>query len=288
MLAYGLALLPSSALAFPDEPQNLDETANGTHDKRFHLTTDIALHFGGVTGVDVFMLSPVFGTRVLFSENWILDAQWGFSLTKFKPDNDSSDTTLRPGSPVVSINYQHTKNDFSYRLGVGATVPVAFLPGNLNKRVIAETAYDFAAATRGNWDYFMWNPHTFSLVIPMKLERRKPSGFIWGVEADFGFMISINSKNDNNNAFIQLASNLGYQVKDWLRVGGRFQLVIIPKLRLAGVDERTQLSVEPYLRFGDADKFVTTRILINIDKPHGFSFDKNEVWGLRIGAGAAF
>ena len=284
----GMFLTPVDARAFPDEPYSLDETPDGAHDKHVHLWTDVGLVIGGIVGGDIFALSPVVGTRFGFTDHWILEAQWGFSIASFKPDNGGSDKTFRPGSPFVSINYQTNKNQFSYRIGVGTTVPVAFLPDDFNDRNTASAAYTHAASARGNWDFWMWDPHSISLIVPMKLERRKPSGFMWGAELDVGLMVAINDKNDETNGIIQVATHLGYQVNDWLRVGGRFQLVVIPKLRPPGLDSRTQLSVEPYLRFGNANRFFAARLLINIDNPHGFAFDKNGIWGLRFGAGTAF
>jgi hypothetical protein len=81
-----------------------------------------------------------------------------------------------------------------------------------------------------------------------------------------------------------MVAMMGYQATDWLRVGSRFSLVLIPKFR----EQNTQLAVEPYLRFGNEKAFGAIRVNINIDNPWGFSFDARQVWGLRIAGGASF
>ena len=83
---------------------------------------------------------------------------------------------------------------------------------------------------------------------------------------------------------MQMAAMMGYQATDWLRVGSRFSLVLIPKFN----EQNTQLAVEPYLRFGRDNAFGAIRVNINLDNPWGFSFDARQVWGLRIAGGAAF
>ena len=83
---------------------------------------------------------------------------------------------------------------------------------------------------------------------------------------------------------MQMAAMMGYQATDWLRVGSRFSLVLIPKFK----EQATQMAIEPYLRFGSDNAFGAIRVNVNLDNPWGFSFDARQVWGLRIAGGAAF
>ena len=83
---------------------------------------------------------------------------------------------------------------------------------------------------------------------------------------------------------MQMAAMMGYQATDWLRVGSRFTLVLIPKWK----EQNTQLAVEPFLRFGNENAFGAIRVNINLDNPYGFSFDDRQVWGLRVAGGASF
>ena len=87
---------------------------------------------------------------------------------------------------------------------------------------------------------------------------------------------------------MQMVAMMGYHATDWLRVGSRFSLVLIPKFSLAN----TQLAVEPYLRFGNDNAFGAIRVNINLDNPYGFSFDDatglgpaNRRWRLVLSAG---
>ena len=283
-LVAALCGAPSSARAFPDEPASLDENPDGSHDARFHLLVDLATHFGKLEGAKILTVSPLVAARLQFTEHVLLELQWGTSFQRIKRDNDSTDSAFRFGNPYAAVHYQAHKRDLSYRVGVGLTVPLATLPDDPNDNFIAQAAYGFAAATRGYWHYWLWDPHAIGLIVPFRVERTKPSGFLWGVELDAGAMVSIDDKNEDTNIIVQVASELGYQANEMIRVGGRFALVIIPKLQ----GEETQLSVEPYARFGSANQFFSVRLLVNIDRPRGFGFDQNKVWGLRLGGGAAF
>ncbi|MEZ4287480.1 MAG: hypothetical protein R3A47_04920 [Polyangiales bacterium] len=164
------------------------------------------------------------------------------------------------------------------------TVPVATLPDNLNERAVAEAAYTMATATRGNFDYWLWEPYALSVVVPFRMERVKQTGFVWGWGFDFAYLIAISDKNEESDVVFQTSADLGYQAMEWLRVGGLFNFALWPRVD----GQKTQLSIEPYLRIGRDDQFVTARLLVNLDNPYGFSFDKNKIWGLRIGAGMAF
>lgn len=298
LLAAASWLSPGEARAFPAEPLSLDE-GKDAHSKRFQVLGDLVLFAGkleGDTKADI-MLSPIFEMRLQLAENWILDAAWGFSYVKFVTgrgdDNPQSNNPFRAGNPWVGVNYQGVKGQFSYRFGVGVALPVASLPDDITTpdQVAAAAAYALAAATRGNTSYWLWDPHSISVIFPLFFERRKPSGFLWGANFSTGIMIaccgsrSARNNNQRNDAVVQMGAMMGYQAMKWLRVGSQFNVVILPKIP---ANQKTQVSLEPYLRFGSDDGFTSVSLVINLDNPWGFSFDKEQVWGLRIGGGAAF
>ena len=219
--------------------------------------------------------------------SFLFQVTWGMSYANVDNDQGESDNTFRIGNPYAAFHYQGKKNQFSYRVGVGVTIPAATLPDDNAERIVAQTAYTLAAALRGNTGFWLWDAHSVSVIIPIAFERRKPSGFLWGMYLDTGVMIKINDKNnrDKKNDFImQTVGMMGYQATDWLRVGSRVSLVLIPKFSGA----KTQLAVEPYVRFGNENAFGAIRLNVNLDNPWGFSFDKGQVWGLRVAGGAAF
>ena len=166
-------------------------------------------------------------------------------------------------------------------------MPAASLSDDINDRVIQSNAYYLSAALRGNTDIWLWDPHTVSVIVPIAFERRKPIGFLWGAYLDTGALIKLNDKNartSKTDFVMQMAAMMGYQATDWLRVGSRFSLVLIPKWK----EQNTQLAVEPFLRFGNENAFGAVRVNVNLDNPWGFSFDARQVWGIRVGGGAAF
>jgi hypothetical protein len=286
-----LSVAPERARAYPADPYSLDE-GKKAHTKRFHLLGELALYAGKRPGPGdgdrrSLALSPLFEMRFQLAYSFLMQVQWGFSYANIAPEDADAENTFRVGNPYVAFHYQGKKNQFSYRVGVGATVPAASLSDNANERVVQTEAYQLAAALRGNTGFWLWDPHTVSVIVPVAFERRKPVGFIWGAYLDTGALIKLNDKNPRTSKtdfLMQMAAMMGYQAADWLRVGSRFTLVLIPKYK----EQNTQLAVEPFVRFGNENAFGAVRLNINIDNPNGFSFDSQKIWGIRIGGGAAF
>ena len=287
LFAAALWLAPGEARAFPDEPSTLDE-GKKAHTKRFHVLGELGMFAGKLEGDQrSIVMSPIVEMRFQLAYSVVMQAVWGLSYANLDRDQADPENTLRPGNPYLAFHYQGRKRQFSYRVGLGVTVPVATLPDDIVDQVAAASAYFLAAAIRGNTSFWLWDPHTVSVIIPIGFERFKPSGFVWGAYLDTGALIKLNDKNartSKTDFLMQMAAMMGYQANDWLRVGSRFTLVLIPKFN----EQNTQLAIEPYLRFGRDNAFGSIRLNINIDNPWGFSFDARQVWGLRIGGGAAF
>lgn len=281
--------LPGNASAFPDEPYTLDD-GKKAHTKRFHVLGEIGLFAGKLEGDQrSILVSPLLELRLQLAYSALMQVVWGMAYANVDLENADADNTFRFGNPYVAFHYQGKKEQFSYRVGLGVGIPVATLPGDIadQDQVVAAQAYQLAAAIRGNNMFWLWDPHTVSVIVPIAFERSKPSGFLWGAYLDTGALIKLNDKNARTSKvdfIMQMAAMMGYQATDWLRVGSRFSLVLIPKFN----EQKTQLAVEPFLRFGRDNAFGAIRVNVNIDNPNGFSFDSRQVWGLRIGGGAAF
>jgi hypothetical protein len=289
LLAAALWLAPGEARAFPDEPYSLDE-GQKAHTKRFHILGELGLFAGKLEGDQrSIIMSPLIEMRLQIAYSVLFQVVWGMSYANVDRENADADNAFRIGNPYAAFHYQGKKGQFSYRVGLGVTIPAATLPDDLADRVggAAQSAYTLAAALRGNTMYWLWDAHAVSVIIPVAFERRKPSGFLWGAYLDTGAMIKIHDNNNRTSKtdfIMQMVAMMGYQATDWLRVGSRVSLVLIPKFK----EQNTQLAVEPYLRFGKDNAFGAIRVNINIDNPWGFSFDDRQVWGLRIAGGAAF
>jgi len=287
LLVTALSIAPGEARAYPAEPYSLDE-GKKAHTKRFHILGDLGLFAGKLEGDQrTIVLSPVIEMRFQLAYSVLMQVMWGFSYANVDLEDADKENTFRVGNPYVAFHYQGKKNQFSYRVGVGATVPAASLSDDINDRIIQSQAYYLAAGLRGNTDLWLWDPHTVSVVVPIGFERRKPTGFLWGAYLDTAALIKLNEKNartSKTDFLMQMAAMMGYQATDWLRVGSRFTLVLIPKWK----EQNTQLAVEPFLRFGNENAFGAIRVNINLDNPYGFSFDDRQVWGLRVAGGASF
>ena len=287
LFAAALWLAPAEARAFPDEPNTLDE-GKKAHTKRFHVLGELGMFAGKLEGDQrSIIMSPIIEMRFQLAYSVVMQAVWGMSYVNLDTEQGDPDNDFRFGNPYLAFHYQGRKGQFSYRAGAGVTIPAATLPDDIVPQVTAASAYALAAAIRGNTSFWLWDPHTVSVIIPIAFERYKPGGFVWGAYLDTGALIKLNDKNartSKTDFLMQMAAMMGYQATDWLRVGSRFSLVLIPKFN----EQKTQLAVEPYLRFGRDNAFGAIRVNINLDNPWGFSFDARQVWGLRIAGGASF
>lgn len=284
-LVSAIALLTTAAHAFDDPPASLGQQTDVARLRRFHLNVEGALYVGGPVGYKAWSVSPLVGLRFHFNANWLMEAKWGLAQVHLKQENGGeSSNGVRSGNPFVAVHYQGQTSRYSYRVGLGATAPAATLPSDLNDQRTVQAAFTYAAAMRGSWDFWLWNPHNISIVLPARFQRRWAEDWTWGVEMAIAAMISIDDKNDGNHALVQAAGDLGYRALSWLEIGSRLSLVVIPKFS----NQQTQLAVEPFLRFGSDRAYGTLRLLMNIDNPSGFAFDKHGVWALRAGGGVAF
>ncbi|MGB5311508.1 MAG: hypothetical protein WBN38_05510, partial [Polyangiales bacterium] len=232
LFAAVLWMAPGQARAYPEEPYTLDEGPKA-HTKRFHLLGELGLFAGKLDGDQrSIVLSPLFEMRFQLAYNFLMQVQWGFSYANVDLENADTRNAFRVGNPFVAFHYQGKKGQFSYRVGVGATIPAATLSDDVNDRVIQSEAYRLAAAIRGNTSFWLWDAHTVSVIVPVAFERRKPSGFLWGAYLDTGALIKLNGKSPRTSKtdfIMQMAAMMGYQATDWLRVGSRFTFVLIPK-----------------------------------------------------------
>ncbi len=208
---------------------------------------------------------------------------WGLAHATVNT-NDGRATQVRPGNPFAALVYTRHSGEWRYFVGLGGAAPVAILPGDVNARLEVQTAFTYAAAMRGNWDYWLWDHDAFSIVTPFGIERRKANGFIWGLEGGIGVMVPIRSVNERLDVSVQTAADLAYQALPWLRAGGRLSLVVMPRF----TGQKTQLAAEPYVRAHTHRWFGQLGVLMNVDRPHGFAFDKGGIWSLRLGGGLNF
>ena len=278
-------LFSSGAHAFPDAPYNLGEgAARAGKPMRFQLLGEMVGYAGHPNQQSpddkAWEVSPLIGLKLRLKGNLFFEGVWGLTYFHVNPDRGNTTSTIHPGNPWGAVHYVKYKGNNSFRVGIGVTAPLAILPDQLNKRAQVQAALTRAAAIRGLWNYWLWDADSISAVVPFRWEQHRASGFVWGIESAVGAMIAITDKNAKHDPVIQVATDLGYMM-DRVRVGGKINLVIMP------VDDinTTQISVEPYMRYGLDNWFATFRLLLNIDSPHGFSLDQHESYGLRLGLG---
>ncbi len=273
----------SRASTSTSAPAAATATPAATAAPRFSAGLDTAIHAGSPGGDSAFFISPLFHVDFRLSERLSVVGAWGLAHATVNT-NDGRATQVRPGNPYAALVYTRRSGEWRYFAGLGGTAPVAILPGDVNARLEVQTAFTYAAAMRGNWNYWLWDHDAFSIVSPFGIERRKANGFIWGLEGGIGVMVPIRSVNERLDVSVQTAADLAYQALPWLRAGGRMSLVVMPRF----TGQKTQLAAEPYVRVHNDRWFGNLSVLMNIDRPHGFGFDRGGIWSLRLGGGLNF
>ena len=87
--------------------------------------------------------------RLQLAYSVLMQVVWGMSYANVVLDTGNKDNTFRFGNPYIVFHYQGKKNEFSYRVGVGGTIPAATLPDDSNDRQTAALASSFRSLSSG-------------------------------------------------------------------------------------------------------------------------------------------
>jgi len=142
-----------------------------------------------------------------------------------------------------------------------------------------------ATATRGGRDAWLWLPDTLGVVLPSaRVDYRRDALELSG-GLDFALLVpTANTSRRDLGSVLQLQVEAAYRVVEALRLGAALSGVAsLSGDVLTGDDFQSSADVFAGLDAGGA--MLELRFTTNLDKPFGFSFDQDGVWGLRLNLG---
>jgi hypothetical protein len=246
------------------------------------------------------------GSYVLPSAPVAFEAQVGLAALFLSTDEQDTESTWRLMNPLVAAYWAPRFGRFDLRAGVGLGLPFASLrtTGELGVDGILDlSAYLYAAATNGLWDWWAWLPDRLTLLLPTAtIDGCLSDNFCVGGAFGIHFLFSTASDetteggvtvstDTGTEAVMQLQGDVAYKSRS-TRTGVLLRVVTF----LTGEedpdadDDRSQISLEPYLRFDLGSGFFRAALTVNLDEPFGFSFsgDPLDIWGLHVGGGTQF
>lgn len=246
------------------------------------------------------------GSYVLPSAPIAFEALVGLAAFFLSPEDLDTESTLRLMNPLLAAYWAPQLGRFDLRAGVGLGLPFASLreTGELGADGVLDLqAYTYAAATNGLWDWWAWLPDRFTLLLPTAtIDGCVTDNFCVG--GAFGIHVLFSTASDETTddgvtvstdtgteAVMQLRGDVAYQSRS-TRTGLLLRVVtfLTAEEDPDADDDRSQISLEPYLRFDVGNGFFRAALTVNLDEPFGFSFsgDPLDIWGLQIGGGSRF
>jgi hypothetical protein len=313
---FVLSTWPAVAAAIPgdDLPLPGDSTADAQDDvertHRGHWWGDLGLYTGDAAADDA---APDASMTLLTLDAGVFyrvrrtpiafEAQVGLLAFFLSAEGEDTRTTGLFMNPGLAAYFAPRLRRVDLRIGVGLGFPLAGVRRDDDfgtDAALDALAYQVAAASNGLWDWWKWAPDRLTLLLPTaSLEARLGEHFVVGGEVGVHLLFSTASDetpggvsvDTATDTIFQLGGEIAYQSRS-TRTGLHFRMVTL----LTGDDEedpdedRTQLSLEPYLRFQLGRGFFRIALTMNLDEPFGFSFagGPTKIWGLHLGGGTVF
>jgi hypothetical protein len=214
-----------------------------------------------------------------------LDVKWrGAGLAA------DGDGTFRMGNPYVGARAGLESSNFTFRGGLGITLPFTNLYDDGGTEI---AAYGYALSLHGVWDPWLALPQSFAVVIPVDIAFRTQV-FTIGADSAFAVIASLPKAGDANDPYIalQLGAYGAFTPIPLLSFGLRFQMVLLANTdggtSISSSSEEGYLALVPFVRLNLEGGFVETRLYMNLDDPFGFAFDSGRVWALSFSGGVDF
>jgi hypothetical protein len=177
-------------------------------------------------------------------------------------------------------------------LAFGATlsIPTRYsFEGAADLSVFAATA----AASRGFYDAYRFAPQTLSIRFPVGFEARFFRVLYYRAELDPDIWVPVGSTASNAGVQLSLEHAVEVEVRAPFGLGGglRFQAVFLLTNGLSGSGtDYAQTALEPFVGYEPpgAGFFARLGMLVALDTPLGFGFDKDKLITARMQAGGKF
>lgn len=244
------------------------------------LAVSFGLHSGeSVTGDTDTLVAPRFDAKIGISKGFGL--QLTLPLTSLS--RSDGEGTFRFGNVYAGGTWGVDMDVLSLELGAGVTLPTASTPDEAGAALVANRAYLSARGLAGLGDFWLYQPDTVALVVPVKATLDLA---LVEVRGDVKWAMLVPTA-DHSAFDTTLQTGIEALINvPFVGFGARAQAVWVPTVE----GDKLQVSVAPVVEAEVGPVFARTMFLINVDGPSGFSFDdgNERFWGWHLGAGVRF
>jgi hypothetical protein len=190
----------------------------------------------------------------------------------FHQNNDAAKDQDRivVGNPWLALAYLPDCTCGLSRLSLGMAIDASQSDSPLEQRALS-----LARGAMGDWDGYLWIDHMLPLVAGAS--TRMDLGMVrlsWDGDLIFGLPV----RSREFNFGMQNAGELALLFNWHMQLAGRVSAAYYPTFD--GDNLQTALSF--YLRYVVVTDSIGARFTINLDRPSGFSFDDQGIWGLGL------
>lgn len=251
----------------------------------FTLGADIGFYAGSNSGIDRANMSMILLAGGRIHENVDLELQLPGTLYATSSDVIDTEVRFRFANPSVGAYYLTQSKVSMFRLGGFVAVPLASIPNDsLQDANLAADGYTYAAAMRGNWNYWLWAPGTMSVGASSQAEWSVLPILSLAADGAIAALFDTGDGRDESDILGQLALEGAFKLGEVVRLGARLAGVWLP----TADGDNFQSFLEPFARLQFLVAYAFAAFTMNLDEPAGFSFDSGKVWAIRAGGGFRF
>jgi hypothetical protein len=227
------------------------------------------------------LLATLLEMQYPWTEHWSLAADFGMLTAAQTPDRGSSDLAWRPGNPTAHALLRGDLPHGRYRVGFGASAPLAVIERHGGQGRLQHAAYNDAQGMHGLFDLWLWAPSRAALLARGQLELDLHPQLRLELEAVSAVMLPAREAFRQYPVVVLFPLALGFSTGNaLLRAGVRLQAVIMP----GNAPDMLQVSIEPWLRVLLGSGFIEARYTGNVDEPLAGERGPR-IWGFHLAGG---
>lgn len=256
-----------------------------------NIGVEVGVGLSGNEDSDLLSIQPTLSARFALSQSLGLQVVLPMMFVDLSSDT-GGDNRFELGNPTLAAEFILDQNGMAATfVRAGVALPIVSFPDSvgldeLGDVILQAANIAMAAGSRGYFDLWRYAPDRLS-VFGEIVGATDYDELFMEFGAGAGLLIST-SDNVDTEVVLQAKARLGYGavVKPFVGLG----LVFIPTETegLSGDKDAFQFSVQAgaIIKVGEAR--IEGALNLNIDKPGGFSFDDDGVFGIRVGAQIPF
>jgi hypothetical protein len=236
---------------------------------RVALTSDVNTFFGKALESGYSFVQPTLVLAGRYREAVLESAlPFAFFHENNQPGRDRNRFVL--GNPWVALAYLPDCTCGLSRLSLGMAIDAAQSDSPIERRALR-----LARGAMGDWDGYLWIDHMLPLVAGastrLDLDRVRLS---WDGDLLFGLPLGARDFEFGTQHAGELAVIFSWH----LQLAGRISASYYPTLP----GDKLQSALTFYLRYVSVSSAVGARFVLNLDRPAGWAFTREGMWGLGL------